>query len=488
MIGEHRENIPELSVLCSSVKRIKERSDFFCFDQFIAEKMMGRSGVTLTKELRYKAYRICLSRMGNERVAAIQTIQKWFGLGGKTVPSRENIFQLGFSLHLSVAEVRDYLVNGLHEPDLQVNDYREMIFMYGYHKNMSYAETRQLIERFERKMRADIQISQEAHTLELWDEYGKKRSFGKTEFLMWMLNRSENFKGYSKTVLECFQSLKYEILTEVKEEAERQLEEYLEQIGFAAWEKTHRFLPKKRTRMIRHYIRTETKKNYRNVSEQMEKMILELLEMAHMSVDSNSELLAELYASVNVRLRNFKTNNKKDDEKKRFPINTNLMTNKHLSDLLNMGINKEKQIVFAVCKSHLAGMSGTELCPRELFDTIRLYGYDPLVGDSVENVRNWLNKKEKEQGRRCQLIHRSDLLPLVLCAAQKRYLKSISQGGEYNYIEARNVFMELANSILKSCHMALMNPDCYELDAILLLCYQKEEMYFLPEILEELVV
>lgn len=101
-------------------------------DGFLLQKMLGckKDYNAFSEEERYQAYRMFLKRTGEKgkRIAATQTIQKWFGIGGQKRPNHEGLFKLGFALELSDKEMRELLVYVTCEPDFQVNDYREMIF------------------------------------------------------------------------------------------------------------------------------------------------------------------------------------------------------------------------------------------------------------------------------------------------------------------------------------------------------------------------
>ena len=83
-------------------------------DGFLLQKMLGckKDYNAFSEEERYQAYRMFLKRTGEKgkRIAATQTIQKWFGIGGQKRPNREGLFKLGFALELSDKEMRELLV------------------------------------------------------------------------------------------------------------------------------------------------------------------------------------------------------------------------------------------------------------------------------------------------------------------------------------------------------------------------------------------
>jgi len=92
--------------------------------------------------------------------------------------------------------------------------------------------------------------------------------------------------------------------------------------------------------------------------------------------------------------------------------------------------------------------------------------------------------EKKEQKRRCVVIQRSDILPLLLHASQYDYRKKYKDK-QYNAQEAKKYFVEFANTVLAVCSMTPINS-LYELDTALLACFQPEEMYGYPDILEAL--
>ncbi len=468
---------------------LKEKKDFFEFDAFLIEKMLHIDLLQYEKsdreEYRIKAYRKFVKSTGEASVAALQTIQKWFGIHGKTVPGREQIFEIGFALQLSGEEVSEYLVQGIKEPDFQVNDYREVIFMYALQHQLNYEEALDMIDEFQAKLSWDTKISHHNHTSDLLGNYYVNCHLDKEEFIQWMLQYAEEFKGYSKTVLDYFRLLKKEILTEIKEDAKWQLEFYLGQTNFFAWEQKRHLSEKKRSKTILQYLSSKTAQEEGSVSDSLKTTISELLEMSQISVDSNQQLLMALYTNLNHQYRNFKTNNKKDEEKKRVPLDMNLMSDKYLSDILNHGINKEKQIRLAILNSCLSQREPNENCDAEILEFAGEYGC-PKDRRTNEQVLQWIKQKQKEQGRRCHLIKRKDILPLLLITAQKRYQR-IHRGEEYQSDKAKEFFFELANMTLSSCNMEPLDPNRYEFDAILCLCFASEDGNTLSDVLEGIV-
>lgn len=479
-----------MNELSKNIRQLKERTDFFHFDRFIIQKMLDGERLPsgeISLEIRRKAYLKCLTAMGHERIAAIQTLQKWFGIHGRTLPSRENIFRLGFVLHLTVEEVREYLVSGLCEQDFQVNDYREVILVYCIGRQMTYQEALAMITDYEKMLSGDIVLVQHNQTNNLMEEYELKCHLPPKEFLSWMLEHCEYFKGYSKTVLDYFKLYKEEILTYIKEDACKELDELLKQTNYNQWIKKNKISAKKQCKSVEQYIRSERRKGNSAISEAMEKNLLEMSQIANLSTRSNSELLLELYASLNHEVRNFKTNNKKDNTKKRFPMEINLMNDKYLSNIINISLHKERQLLLSIAEHQLSMYEDRDLCPDHILESMERVGFAKKGKTTVEEAKSWVMKRSREQGRRCQILQRKDLLPLILCVAQRRYLRENNSETDVEGEEARKSFVLLANATLSACHMEPLQPERFEFDAVLMQCFQQDGLYFLPEVLEELV-
>lgn len=420
---------------------------FFRFDNYIISKMLERewenAAVTdFSESCRYQAYHIFLKRTAGHRIAAYQTIQKWFGIHGWSRPNREKIFELNFALGSSQQEVREMLVKGAQEPDFQINDYREMIFLYGFGKGMSYQDCLDMIEEFEYDLPTKLQLLQHNHTTDMWKGYGDNCYLDREGFLAWMLERSEEFKGYSKTVLGYFLDLKWEILEEIKQDATKHLEELLGESGFLLWEKNRHLGKHRRKKTIPRYLQESRGK----ISEELAKTIEELLQMAEVPLDSNKELLVELYADIHRKYRKPGTRHRRGELR--------LLDDKYLSDLLNVGYQKEKLMKLILQEPH------------------------------NKEEREKRSYAIREQRRRCLLLERQDILPLIHCVSQKRYMRRLEKE-KYSADKAKEQFIALADRILAACQMVPVDEKRYELDALLCSCYEQEDMCSLPEALEE---
>ena len=94
------------------------------------------------------------------------------------------------------------------------------------------------------------------------------------------------------------------------------------------------------------------------------------------------------------------------------------------------------------------------------------------------------NRRLQEQRKRCRLIDRHDLLPLIFEVAQRRY-QADNVRKEYCREEAKNTFSLLANQILTACNMPCYEPGKYELDTILDVCFGETGLLSLYDIILE---
>ena len=133
-------------------------------------------------------------------------------------------------------------------------------------------------------------------------------------------------------------------------------------------------------------------------------------------------------------------------------------------------------------KRILQRMSDDSQCPKwiERLCVQLHHTYDCcalLVCDAKQIVEKYL----KENQRRCLLLQRNDIMPMVLYLAQSRYSREHPK--EYNPEKAKESFIELMDSVLAACYMEPFNEK-NELDKLLLACFQEEEMYSYSDVLD----
>lgn len=391
--------------------------------------------ISATNEMIYDAYRICLTKMNSRRLVATQTLKKWFGIGDYMPPNREKLIQLFFALQLSDIEARNWMVHGALEPDFQINDFREIIYLYGLYNQLSYEECEDMIQTFISSIQPNITLEQHNYTADLWNAYGRNVKMSRDEFVNWMLSIQTSFKGYSLTVLNYFTDLKQEIIRKIQIDAENSLQYYLAETNLPAIKNLNKNSPNRRRTILRHLRQCENGKG-KHISHDLCECIRELLALADTPLSSNTALISTLYANTKT-LR---------DTLSKYPHHNQIriMSDKYLSELMHVSEQKELELA------------------------------QLLSGTSKEKLR--------EQKRRCRILTRNDLLPLIHCVSEYRYHEETANfPGELNDFtyetkDARDYFCKLANRILTSCNMASFNPESYLLDYILYHSFTEDEM------------
>jgi len=440
------------------------------FDVFIINKMGVKMEQLDDSDVRWHAYKIFLDKIGDANVASVPTMKRWFGIGGLAIPTREMLFSICFALGLDAKEAEEYLLKGLHEPSFQINDYLETIYLYGLENGLSQAECDEMAAEYEKKMENALPICHTRTTQELMSQYQTKKDLSKDEFLLWMNDNARYFKGYSKTVLDYLLRYKKLVIGTVREDAQIILTTLLEDTEFYAW-KRRRMIRETNLKSIRRFIYSK-----KTIQEDLRKNILELAQIVYSDQELNSLFVRELFSF------DYKILNK--SIRSQFMVQ---MTEKRLSDLLGTAIQRERQIRAVQGCRALEGMDETSSCPEWIRTLIGELKEAELPEEfSVIEAKGWLTDYQRIQKRRCLLVQRGDILPMVCHMAQKDYLKKIAYNMEqYDVLEAYRCFEEVANATLSACNMALLNNE-YELDSLFSLCFQKSEMYTIYDVLDEL--
>lgn len=467
--------------LKKAIAKIEKETNWFSFDLFFINKMLCGKGTEITlatDELRLEAYHTFMGKIGVNRVASMQTIQRWFGIHGCSTPDRETLFKIAFALHWSPEEFQEVLVEGLGEPEVQINDYREFILFYGITNQLSYEDALRIMDDFIANISFDRVIDQHHDTDKLWKLFYEKSLLKEQDFLSWMIENAEYFKGYSKTTVEFLQLFKSEILTEIKSDAEIRLEQALSETGYSIWEQNNRNKKQNKKKALQKYMAQMEKEDHQ-ISEPLQNYIFELEKMSEIQEDSNLELLLELYASITENRSLFA-----QKRKKAAGFSWSLLDNKALSELLNIGTQKERQWKLSVIRSKLMRCKPHKKCPKELLNEMIACGFPKREAVSVEEALDWVNPMLVRAGRRIKMIQRQDLLPLILTIAQLRYQKENVTGERYSKEEGQKRFRNLADTTLTACGMECFNRKKYKLDAILWNCYGLEEMYSVSDFFE----
>lgn len=452
---------------------IKQERHFNNFSDFITQKLSLEAEAELTEETRKNAYQIFRTKTGGIDFASPPTMRKWFGIGGEAMPDREQIYMICLSMGASVSDLQEYLLNGIHEQAFEVNDYREVILVYGLENHKGYEKCVEMIHDFELKLSHTIQLQHTCGTQTLYGEFIGRRYLPWKKFCEWMLENAAYFKGYSKTTLQYFQKYKKIILQYAKKDAQEELERFLSETDYSIWCRKRLLKPSDYSVNARKYARAQEKAQNGSISRDLSKSIRELCTLAYTEKESNARLLSEVFQSKK-ELRegtiNFRT--------------VSNMTEKHISDMLNVPVHKEHFFLLRQAEIELCGLQEDAECPEWIVQLHQDFEKNHMKLRSAGDARKWVDKYRHENKRRCLQIQRDDLLPLILYVAQHRYLDSINQDmSAYCREDALEVFQMLADSTLAACNMCRLNQK-FELDAVLCACYQQEEMFSYAELLE----
>lgn len=451
------------------IQNILSSSSFPKFDIFLIHKLSEDEKTPespeLTEELRHDAFLQFRRKTNNQEFASLPTIKRWFGINGYAMPKREQIYQICFALSLSGKEAEEFLTLGIHEPGVQYNDYHEIIYLYGLENRLTWNNTKKMIEEFEMSLDAATKFSQTHSTNQLMEQFSLKKGETTEQFMQWMLSNAGSFKGYSQTALDYFNTYHSIIIKYIQADAADRLDSLLKESDFAFWMRNKKILTaKNQNEMIQKYIRYAQKRHNSNVSEDLLNNIRELNKIANAKSDSNQSVLTEIFS---VSSRGSVLGN---------------LTGKHLSDLLNLPLQMERAIRADKALAELDGLPEDSVCPSWIQDFITDYTKGKQIPQTKTEARNWLIHFCAEHKRRCRLIQRKDILPMILYVAQRQYTDSQpDDNSEYQMDDAKTLFINMANATLSACGMAALNP-AFELDAILLACYQPEEMYSYAEL------
>lgn len=423
--------------------------------------------------IRRNAYHNLMSEIRNDNVADAHTIRHWFGLGGLTKPNRETFFRLAFAIPLSVKETQEYLTNGLLMPGIQVNDYEEMIYLYGLENGLSYGVCQGMIEIFERylvQLKEPVQVT---HTDRLIQLYQEQKHKSQEEFLTWMGKNRKLFKGYSKTTLNYYMILIREIREWMKKEAKEYLFFLLEETDYPNAQKPES------AEEIEIYIQKEKRK--KRYSNSLIRNIWHYYQIVYMEREKNTDILAELYASAIVMDKDKKRYRSKKDY--HLPKDIKFLTDKQLSDLLNIGTQKACYIKLRQADAKLSHLEKEEECPEEIHKVLSVFRRKKKV-ITVDDARKEVAYLCKQQKQRCHLVQREDLLVLLHYLAQKKYFHEINEDyAKYKKEDAMDYFVNMADGILSACGMAQISEE-YEIDDFLLRGFGQSELFSLSDLIE----
>lgn len=426
------------------------------FDTFLISEMgYSLCGTTEDQEkVRKEAYHTFLQRIHGERPASFPTIRRWFGIRSVAVPAREQIFRIVFSLGCDLETANRYFVEGVLQPSFQINDYTEMIAMYGLENRWNWEKYQRAVEEYEKGLDDDTEILHEPNTQWLFRQFEYVKTLNEEQFMYWMWEHSGIFKGYSKTAQEYLNKYRGLVLDEMRKEAENNLRFLLAESGFKQWKKKRiRRKAANELEQIKKYIRSNERSKNKDISDHLAKNILELAKMAYSESGQNTKLLAELFES-----------------------SASTMTHKYLSDLFHIPEHSEIHIQTRQAIRKLEKCTNTEPCPDEIAEMIDHLGKGKVVVESAGEAKEWLEEFDNEGKRRRLIVKRSDLMPMIYYVARQRYRTKIADAVEtYNRSEAQKVFLDMANAVLIACNMPAVSEK-YRYDRQLLQSFQEEEV------------
>ena len=474
-------------LLRNSLIQLVRSSRFEEFDYFLINKWAGIENESSFEELndeeimplRKRAYRNFNKAIKGKKVANCRTIRKWFGIDGFAIPKREALFRLAFALGLTTVETSDYLVNGMLAPSFQINDYIELIYMYGLDNSLTYEDCTRMIDVYEKNAHYDTEYIQGNHTTQLWEMYEINKKCMPEEFLGWMLQHEVVFKGYSKTVLDCFIKLTDDIQECIKSDAREYLHELVTENGYCEWKKSgcrngdmKELVPGFLRRFLGH---DKDKEKVKLVKSMKNAYTLAYGESRNTNIVKNIYMHETLLNSIS---------GMEDFVNKTIGISFSSRTDKYMSQILSVSVQKSYQMQLRIILSYLGELDDNATCPEEIVNLLEEHG---VVMTKCKNVGSCLRKVNSlltNQTQNCELIGRDDILPLVHYLSQRQYANMMREDNvSYDMEQARNHFENLANAILNRCQMALISPE-YRLDYLMLSSYCKEDMYSLVEMME----
>lgn len=429
------------------------------FDRFlIHEWLKSCEEISATeecgKEVRKQAYQAFRKAVKGEKPADLHTMRRWFGLEGISRPNREMVFHIAFSLKLSIEKTQEYLRKGLLLPGIQINDYREFIYLYGIEHRLDWQMCQDMIVFYEKHLPEAISLLDEKYTQKLWDFYDTVRQMNPEDFLFEMGKRAPYFKGYSKNVLEHYVRIQTELKELMRKEASEDLEFLLQSQSFIQWcESNHIAADRHREEeVILHYLHNESRHVNSLLTREETENFRKLVRRAYGKGVYQSDILTEIFAAAMPSESERKGRYQKDRVEH---TGIRLISDKYLSDLLHIAQQKEREI-----------------------NLIQQFYQSP------KEEQTKLKVKLRHQKQRCHIIEREDLLPLLHYLAQKKYImKMDKEEAGYQKEEALTYFVNMTNAVLEACQMEPIDRH-YRLDSILLSSFQNEEMFSISDMIE----
>ena len=450
------------------VKKFIKRNEESSFSRFIIQEMgfPVEAEKKVDDETRKDAFSEFGKRTAYKKIAALQTMKRWFGLDGFSTPSRDTLFEICFALKLDGRETERYLMQGIFEPAFQVNDYTEAFYFYGLENGIPYEEILEMIFAFEdilaeRFFQGEDVTDLSFSTQELKKELYSVKTGSKERFMLWMRDHANLFKGYSQTTQNYLEKLRRKIYEDSVEDIKDLLESRLTEIGYYRWASQHAESYDTQGEAVRVYLKVLKKRKKQSLSDMEYKNILEMVRLVYAPKETNAKMFELLFHT--------KTKN--------LPY----LSEKHLSDLFHVPFHKIFLKKIRLVEVTLGKLPEEKACPVEVLPYLaeidKTYSGQKQysVGEALKIIRQY----EKKENRRTMLLHREELLPVIYYVVQGAYAKSEALRTK---MTAKEYFSNYGNSILNVCGLEEINEN-YRLDALLCACLNSGCEYDYQDIL-----
>ncbi|MBE5936955.1 MAG: hypothetical protein E7265_02875 [Lachnospiraceae bacterium] len=446
----------EIGRICRELSK----KQYIQWNSFLVKKWMPDTEESdeITDEIREEAYKNFYNVIKKSKVIYPQTYKKWFERGDTNVPKRWQILKLALAIGMSPEEADEYLVYGISEPRISVNDYQEFICKFCLYNGFDIKIYDELVEFYELHIDNTVVYERTAHTKDLMDAFDEIKVCSKEELLVWMLKNQTMFKGYSMTTYRYFDSLIKEVVDIFKNESREMLEIYLKQTDYYQWVKEKDIVEEEKRSRIKQYIRNVERRKNNRLSEGLLNELKEYYILAYSDKIRISNVLSSILSSS-----------------KKHPVSA-----KYVSEMINIALQKERQFSISHALRKLESGEYEKECPKEIWELIS----EKAI--SVKAARKALIRALTMQKQRVKNVSRSELLILLSYIVQNRYETELQQTEmDYDRNLAVSGFIKSANAMLLVCGMREINENYY-VDALLLAGYGEEEMYQYVEILDRM--
>ena len=422
------------------------------FDDFLLKKWGEGSRRECDRE---KAYKLFYEKVKDDHIANRQTIRRWFGLGGThSVPSRKYIFKIALAADLCVEETSEYLQYGISQPDFQDNDYQEFIIRYCLDHRLGLEKCRNMIHFYETKSQYTGAWEQIPCTDWLREQYALIQEYPPEEFLVWMHKHQKYFKGYSLTLLNCYQRMVEECQLLLRKDVREVLAGMLRQVGFYDWLSETKHISLYDETDIQRFLKNRLRSRTAPMNRQEAQEIRSLTAVVYSDHDRICDLIAELYSTM----PGWEKNNGKYPIYNALDKDVKKVDRKYVSELMNIASLKEKQMILQM----------------------------EIAREKDERAKRNKEKALNKFKQRIHLIQRSDILVLAQYIIYKKTMDELNVPDKlYNAETAKQEFCEYTNGILEMCGMRKID-ETYMLDRVLLACFGDEDMYLFIEVVEEM--